>query len=91
MEITDKKKGLKFEKYSKVNNKGTTQWIDVKNITDEDYKDLNVTNGSSYTRGTSGDGTKISYLDNKYIVEKVYGKSQGTPLLKIRLNGFKNE
>lgn len=91
MKITDKKKGVKFEKYSKVTKKGTTQWIDVKNIINTDYKDLNVTNGSSYTRGTSGDGTRISYLDDKYIVEKEYGKSQGTPLLKIKLNGFKNE
>ena len=50
MKITDKAKGIKFEKYSKVNNEGKTEWIDVKNIEDENYKDLNVTNGSRKKR-----------------------------------------
>ena len=90
MKITDKAKGIKFEKYSKVNNEGKTEWIDVKNIEDENYKDLNVTNGSSYSRGISGDGKKESYLNNKYIIEKEYGETKGKPIIKIRLNGFKN-
>jgi len=51
---------------------------------------LNVTNGSSYARGVNGDDTKDSYLNNKYIVEKEYGEGQGKPLLRMRLNGFKN-
>ncbi len=90
MKITDKRKGIKFEIYSKVNKEGKTDWIDVKNIEDENYKDLNVTNGSSYARGVNGDDTKDSYLNNKYIVEKEYGEGQGKPLLRMRLNGFKN-
>lgn len=90
MKITDKVKGIKFEKYSNVDDEGKTEWVDVKNIEDEDYKDLNVTNGSSYARGINGDGTKDGYLNNKYNIEKEYGNSRGKPLLRIKLNGFKN-
>jgi hypothetical protein len=35
-------------------------------------------------------GSTSLNTSNKYIIEKEYGETKGKPLLKIRLNGFKN-
>jgi len=87
--------GEKFEQDANPNNKGISKDIDVINNTD---KDLNVNNGSNYSR-------QNSYLYKKYYLIKTYEK--GTidtkvdnykntgigkgKLLTIKLNGFKND
>jgi len=61
---TDKKKAKKFVELAKPNEQGISDPIDVTNLSGE-YEDLNVTNGSSYSR-------KKSQLQAEFYLKKVY-------------------
>jgi len=65
---TDIKKGKAFIKLANPNNNGISKPIDVNNM-GEDNKNLNVSNGSSYSR-------KTSYLYENYNLIKVYEKGK---------------
>ncbi len=80
---TDKRLGKLFIKLANPNNDGVSEWVNVKD-TPLGYEELNVTNGSSWSRNKSD-------LSENYIVEKEYGKSKGRPLLKVRVNGFNTD
>ena len=90
---TDNKIGKLFEEVAQPDNKGFSQEIDV---IYNNLIELNITNGSSYSRNAS-------YLYNKYYLIKTYKngiinskntnvKNSGIglgKLLKIKLNGLK--
>lgn len=75
---TDKRQGKLFEEYANPDKLGKSAWKDVVDMP-EKYKELKVTNGSSYSRNKS-------YLQEKYIVLKEYN---GRKLVKIKLDGFR--
>ena len=94
---TDQKKARLFIELARPDNKGISKPIDVTTLSDK-YEELNVTNGSSYSR-------KSSQLQEDYYLIKIYengrvdtkndtGDNVGVGLGKlktIQLNGFKNE
>jgi len=102
MSIIDINLGQMFEELARPNERGFSEPIDVKNIYGQ-YEQLNVTNGSSYSRGYSEAKNQVSYLYNKYYLIKQYergylntetdnrpnaGVGMGS-LLTIKLNGFR--
>jgi len=93
----EEKKGKLFEEFAKPDEKGYSDFIDVNNFKGK-YEILNVTNGSSWS-------SRRSYLNKKYYLKKEYEKgiidtrqtdkkNSGIgmgKLLKIKLNGYKND
>ena len=94
---TDQKKAKLFIELAKPNEKGISKPIDVTTLSGK-YEELNVTNGSSYSR-------KTSQLQEEYYLIKTYERGTidtkvntadnagvGLGKLKtIQLNGFKND
>jgi hypothetical protein len=93
----EEEKGKLFENFADPDENGYSDFIDVNNFEGK-YEPLNVTNGSSWS-------SRRSYLYKKYFLIKEYEKgivdtrktdkkNSGIgmgKLLKIKLNGYKND
>ena len=96
----EKERGIIFENIASPNEDGISREIYI--YIEELPPDLNVTNGSNFSRANS-------YLDRKYYLEKKYIKKDGTTytvntrkqnqregigkgkLISIKLDGLKNQ